>query len=544
MTRNAGCMYCFFMIPILLGEGMNEKKYAVLIVDDEYRIAMLISKLIHWEEMGLECAGVVDNSIIALETVQKEKIDIMITDIRMPQMDGMELIEKALNTNPDLKVIVISGYKEFEYAQKAIQFGVGSYLVKPINENALNESLKKIVQQCEKENETIHLKNTLSKSERIIKSNLLKDIIELDSVPKDTGEILKNGIYRGMDIKLDRDPSVEVNPVSEKQIVNKIISIVESKLLDIADSVLLCEKKDMHIYCLFSYQKENMPDLRDALGGVLLEIQKYLIESGAFVVTIGVGNEQSGIGDIRYSIKGAYRAVCNRIRLGTGRMIYEENIPPYEAEDIRITACVEEIRAIHASYSEERLTALINNLFEKYLQENEMDYSACYKLAEMLTEKFFDEFEEDKTESKRLILEKIQNSNSILKLKKMLKTELCEELKRSRAALESESVKPVRQAKQYIEEHYNEKIVLEDIAELVGLNPVYFSVLFKKETEMNFSAYLLQVRMSKAAEMICSTNETIAAIAEQVGYKDSRYFSQCFEKAMGVKPALYRRLHS
>lgn len=523
---------------------MERKKYRVLIVDDEYRIAVLISKLIHWEELNLECADFVDNSVIALEMVQKEQIDIMITDIRMPQMDGMELIEKSMNANPALKVIVISGYREFEYAQKAIQFGVGSYLVKPVNEAALNDNLKKIISECEKENEAIHMKNTVYKSERIIKSNLLKDIIEQDSMPNDTGDILKNGIYRGIDIKLDKEKQTDFSQENKQSIVSKIVNIVENRLKDITDSVLLCEKADLHIYCLFCYQEEKKTDIRNALGEILLSIQKYLMESEVYTVTIGVGNEQSGIGVIRYSIKGAYRAVCNRIRLGTGRLIYESSIPQYEPVDARITACVEELTAIHASYSEDKLLALINTLFEKYMQENEMDYSGCYKLAEMLTEKFFDEFSEDEKDNKKRILSKIQHSNSILRLKKMLKTELCEELKKNKEAAQSESVKPVRQAKEYVEKHYNEKIVLEDIAELVGLNPVYFSVLFKKETEMNFSAYLLQIRMNKAADMIIGTNETIAAIAEKVGYKDSRYFSQCFEKTMGVKPALYRRLHS
>jgi len=114
----------------------------------------------------------------------------------------------------------------------------------------------------------------------------------------------------------------------------------------------------------------------------------------------------------------------------------------------------------------------------------------------------------------------------------------------SREAIEAESAKPVRQARQYINEHYGEKIVLEDIADIVGLNPVYFSVLFKKETGINFSAYLVNVRLEKAKEMLCSTNETIAAVGESVGYRDSRYFSQIFTKTVGVKPVLYRKLHS
>jgi two-component system response regulator YesN len=129
-------------------------------------------------------------------------------------------------------------------------------------------------------------------------------------------------------------------------------------------------------------------------------------------------------------------------------------------------------------------------------------------------------------------------------MRTLLKDSLGQCLDASRAATEAESTKPIRQAQQYINEHYGEKIVLEDIAEIAELNPVYFSVLFKKETGINFSTYLSNVRMEKAKELICSSNKTIAAIAKQVGYKDSRYFSQTFYKTVGVKPALYRKLHS
>lgn len=109
---------------------------------------------------------------------------------------------------------------------------------------------------------------------------------------------------------------------------------------------------------------------------------------------------------------------------------------------------------------------------------------------------------------------------------------------------ETESAKPIRCAKQYMEEHYGEKIVLEDIADIVNLNPVYFSVLFKKETGMNFSAYLAGIRIEKAKEMIRGTNDTIAVIGERVGYRDTRYFSQTFTKIVGIKPALYRKIHA
>ncbi len=145
---------------------------------------------------------------------------------------------------------------------------------------------------------------------------------------------------------------------------------------------------------------------------------------------------------------------------------------------------------------------------------------------------------------RKKLLSSCQHCYTIPGLKNLLKTTLGEYLDASRTAVETEFMKPIRQAQQYIDEHYGDKIVLEDLAAIVNLNPVYFSVLFKKETGFNFSSYLVDIRMNKAKEMLRDTNETIAAIAERVGYRDARYFSQTFTKTVGVKPVLYRKLHS
>jgi two-component system response regulator YesN len=116
-------------------------------------------------------------------------------------------------------------------------------------------------------------------------------------------------------------------------------------------------------------------------------------------------------------------------------------------------------------------------------------------------------------------------------------------LKKIKEEVEKRSSKPVRQAQSYIENNYREKILLEDVACIVGLNPIYFSTLFKKETGTNFSQYLVNIRLEKAKELLTSTNQTIGAIAEEVGYKDIKYFSQLFSKNVGIKPAVYRKLH-
>ena len=116
----------------------------LVVADDEERVCRLIVALGNWEELGIKVVGTAANGIQALELIRKEKTDILITDIRMPGLNGLELIEKVREISPDIKIMIISGYANFEYAQNALKQGVSDYLLKPINKDALNESLTKI----------------------------------------------------------------------------------------------------------------------------------------------------------------------------------------------------------------------------------------------------------------------------------------------------------------------------------------------------------------------------------------------------------------
>lgn len=122
---------------------MQNKKWRVLIVDDEFRIGRLIKKLIHWGEFALECVDVVDNGGTAFEIIQSVRCpDVVITDIRMPKINGLELIAMTREIHKNMKFVVISGYKEFEYAHQALQYGVEDYLLKPVNEEELDALAK------------------------------------------------------------------------------------------------------------------------------------------------------------------------------------------------------------------------------------------------------------------------------------------------------------------------------------------------------------------------------------------------------------------
>lgn len=534
---------------------MQNRKWRVLIVDDEFRIGMLIRKLIKWDEYDMEFVDAVDNGETAFQIIKEKRPDIVITDIRMPKLSGLDLICMTREISRDIKFVVISGYKEFEYAHRALQYGVDDYLLKPISEDELNKVLKKIHKEfLQKEHqikERQELQEKVTQSRQIIKRDFLKNIIEQEDADEveDARVALEGEVYRGIDIKLDYVDYSKSDRKQDRLTVERIVTIVEGILKEVSEEVLICEKENLHIYCLFNYDYSRAKLIKNSINDILSEIKEYLIGFEQYEVTIGVGTERTDFAGIRFSIREANRAVGNRIKMGTGRLIYAEaaargvdNTDENPVERYR-----ESFLASLEVYSRENMEQCLNQIFSSFMLRDDIDFSGCYTAAEELIDLFFgymDLHQEESRQLRKRLGGSCQHCYSITQLKNLLKTELGSYLDMNRAAAEDESVKPVRQAKQYIDEHYSEKIVLEDIAEVIGLNPVYFSVLFKKEAGMNFSAYLMNVRMEKAKEMLCSSNETIAAIGERVGYKDSRYFSQTFAKVVGVKPALYRKLHS
>ena len=238
---------------------MQSKKWHVLIVDDEFRIGTLIKKLIHWDELNLDCMAVVDNGGTAFEIIQSESCpNVVITDIRMPKIDGLELIIMTKELQKDMKFIVISGYKEFEYAHQALKYGVEDYLLKPVSEDELNHVLKKISEELsaswQSEQEQRAFKETVSESRHIIKRDFLKNIIETEEpeVVDDRVEF-QGEIYRGIDIKLDYVDYNKKDKKQDKLTTSRIEEIVERILKTETEEVLICEKENLHIYCLFNY---------------------------------------------------------------------------------------------------------------------------------------------------------------------------------------------------------------------------------------------------------------------------------------------------
>lgn len=534
-------------------------RFKVIIVDDEFRIGVLIEKLIEWEKLGLQCLAVLDNGEAAYQAIMEKDPDIVITDVRMPRVNGLDLIQMTKERKENVQFIVVSGYKEFEYAHRALQYGVNHYLLKPIDEDELNNVLKELIDKLISRHEDMRnieeMEKTVQTSKFIIRENVLKHLMNPEKeVTSDEIEVnyqleLKDGLYQGIDVKLDYWDYEKSDSKQDKITTDRVISIIESNLEGIVKEQLICQKENLHIYCLMNYEADQMREVRNCINKILSELKAFLIRFEQYEVTIGIGTTEHEIGKIRHSIQEANHAVQNRIKCGTGRLIYVENLTLGKSVDLKeiINDHKDDLRAGIDTYNRAVFEQSINQIYAEIQTKEGLDYANFYYLSDELVEFFFDTIDVDNKEGKELkqfLLDASQHCYSVIKLKGLLKEYMGEYLDVCMKNAESATTKPIREIQKYIEEHYAEKILLEDVAEIVELNPVYLSTLFKKETGKNFSTYLTNVRIDVAKGMLCSSNETIAAIADRVGYKDTRYFSQTFTKLVGIKPILYRKLHS
>lgn len=530
---------------------MSEKK-SVIIVDDEIHIGVLIKELINWDRLNMECLGIFDNSLLALDFIENNKPDIIITDIRMPQINGLELIRRTKELGGNAHFIVVSGYREFEYAHKALAYGVENYILKPVNQDELNTTLSKIKVEISENSSLTAVKNelrrTVEEKEHLIRQNAWRKIIDQrNDFELEVANELQGGFYQVWDIKLDYVNYDNRESRQDQITLDRIDQILEDSLGKFVKEILIHHKSNLHIYCLLNYIENDREVNIESTNLILSELTDYLRGFDQYIVTIGIGRTAKNIEDIRSSLKGAYRAVCNRLRYGAERVIYERDIPEYDDHVIEkvINQHRSDLMINLDSFNIEGVKAQISVMFSELINTDNLDTTCCYLIAESIGNIISEKTNEGVTpyQFKEKLVNCIQHCNRFVQLKKNMLRETERFLKKIKEEVEKRSSKPVRQAQSYIENNYREKILLEDVACIVGLNPIYFSTLFKKETGTNFSQYLVNIRLEKAKELLTSTNQTIGAIAEEVGYKDIKYFSQLFSKNVGIKPAVYRKLH-
>lgn len=395
----------------------------LMIVDDDIIIRRGLSQAIPWEEYGFCIAGVAGDGQVALDMVEQVVPDIIIADIRMPHIDGLELAKLLQLKCPEIKVILLTAYKDFEYAKTAIKLNVYDYLLKPVDNQALLEVVARAA---------------LAKAEQQKVNQKLEE-----SKP-----LLLQQFFLGL--------------IEERYSPDELRTKME--LLEIAE---LSSPLVIAIIKLDGFY-QNILFKKDNLKGSVLELIKELTEKRK-VLIIDTGQDEIVL------IGSAEDANDTRLILDMGRLI----------ELIRQTTA----EKLHA-----KVKLGIGKTYDNLLQTGRSYAEACTAL------------------EINHVLGSMQNTL-------------------------------VGQAIDYITGHYNQSdLSLQEIAGVIHLSPTYLSSIFKKEQGINFSDFVLDLRMDKAKELLSSGVLRVYEVAELVGYNNVHYFSACFKKYTGISPTDYKKV--
>ncbi|MGP1376247.1 MAG: response regulator transcription factor [Bulleidia sp.] len=534
--------------------GIYMNKMTAIIVDDEYRIGQLISKLIHFNELSISILKIFDNSMEALKFICENKPDIVISDIQMPMIDGLELIRRTIERDLHPHFILISGYREFEYARTALKYGVEDYLLKPVNEEELNKILQNVcsrhsrMQKEEEENKKLkesakreHILNGRDALLVLLKSPYLGSI---EMFNRSYRTHFQTGDFLLLSIKLDYE-FIEEETSQNQFLIRTIVTSFENYFRNVVYEQLYAAVTDDEIYGLLNYETGKTDDLTESLRRFFYEIINKVESIPSYHATVAI-SDKCDLQDVFDQRKVIQRRISQRYCYGTNRVIAETNVSLTAYKPTLEYGLKAKLSFAAASFDNTALKEYIDDAFSTLLPVKPEEANRVSELAYDVVDCVLAEYsptDEIRSEKER-IYKRIGHCWCIENIIEVLKKELSDVVTEQERRHKTQTRKPIKEALDYIHNHYGEKITLETISDLLQINASYFSTIFKKETGENFQNYLTKFRIEKAKELLITTQDTMASIAAKVGYTDTRYFSQIFIKTVGLKPSLYRKMYA
>lgn len=538
---------------------MNEIK--VFLVEDEMVIRRGIKNSIDWEKEGYIFCGEASDGELAYPMIIKEKPDILITDIRMPFMDGLELCKLVKEELPNIKILILSGYDEFDYAKEAIRLGVSEYLLKPISSGKLLEALNGVSESIRREKEDKDLvrkymeemrENTEHEKQKFFEQMIAGNLSMADAL--ETGKKYEMNLSAGMyNLLLFRFTLGEENRKSGELLGEAEYAI--KKLTERLEYVFEFQRDvEGWAFLLMADNEEQMSERVKELSKDLEEIMKNYSTIAYFG---GIGQPVARLRELEESFREAERALAARFTMELNRIISVEDIRMAQnvdtLDDIEITSFgeIEKTRTMLEKFLnngaedeiDEFVDVYINELPEENLKSVLMRQyiimdayivmmSFCEKI-EGIEGEMQAQSEELKNSMKTIqTLEEIKNYIRML-LKKIIGVRDTISGRRYSDIIEI--------AKDQIRKTYmSDEISLNTIAAEVGMSPSYFSSIFSKEMGKTFVEYLTEIRMDRAKELLMCSSMKTSEIGYEVGYKDPHYFSYIFKKTQNCTPKEFR----
>ncbi|PAT01714.1 hypothetical protein CI105_05570 [Candidatus Izimaplasma bacterium ZiA1] len=522
-----------------------EKIYTIILVDDEDDVrGRLVSKIS--QNSNFKVLGSASNGYDALELIEKLSPDIVITDIKMPFINGIELTKIIRRDFPKIKIAFVSGYDEFEYAREAIELSVVSFLMKPVTVDDINEFLSKLKTKLDEEHSFLYdetkLQNLYDASKPILVENIFKSMLYQDKITDDTIKQFKflDIFFTGnkfLLINLMFNSSDDIAAFEKKRIfLNNLIETSFNKY-----SFVKSMRLNKNTLILINASNLFIRDVESILYEIIIRMNEF----SNIKLQVGVSDIFTDLKEFSYAFERASKALEATKYLNVGDIVLYKDICDKKKIDLSISKDqMRDIRYIFKHGSKKEREDLIKKLTTSTLIEQNSIINHQYYVANIIS------FIYDFALSLNIDISQIANENlmdtlmSFNDLKQIL--EYSEEIILKIRNYNKDNTKnkaddTLSQIIEYIDNNFEDpQINLESICDKFQISVSYMSMIFKKEKQTTFTKYLVALRMEKAMELLKYKTDKIIEISEQVGYNEVYYFSHSFKKYTGYSPKEYR----
>ncbi|MCD5002042.1 response regulator transcription factor [Enterococcus saccharolyticus] len=480
--------------------------YKVMLVDDEYMILEGLKQILPWENLGFEIVKTARNANEAFAYLSEHTIDLLVTDITMPEMNGIELVRTAQLLGYHFSTIILSGYQEFEYVKKGMQLGVKNYLVKPVDKQELLETVQKIKE----------------------------DFIEQHHLEAQQQAYLETSLIRWLNDELNEREFQELMEAYELGIKGPYIAVQVSGSVSLLENITDCLIKDQQQLLLTNWIHTE--------GHLVWIYQGTHQDLTAYLLTIEkeLGNQLEWlIGEMVDEWQNVYESFEKIQQIAAMKNFYPDLLPTSQLEltgprkvELSFLSFNQALMIGDSKTIECELTTIFDEMVSHHYDPEDARYIVFFLFTDIarqyptITNSLYDE-----------TIQGIRNSQTINELHHLLESLL---LKLKAEVIEKPFSDIVQKVVDYVQSDYQQDLNLKMIADELYLNVVYLGQLFKKETRYSFSQYLNHVRIRKAQQLLLNTGKTINEISEEIGYNNTNYFSKMFKKLNGITPKDFR----
>ncbi|SFT15889.1 response regulator [Paenibacillus sp. BC26] len=527
----------------------------VFVVDDEERQRNSIIKHIDWKRYQMRVVGQSEDAEHAIELAQLEAPDLLITDIRMMGMDGVELSSRMRKINPGMHIIMVTGYEEFEYAKSAVDIGVDAFLVKPIIFDELTTILERICQSQQlalsKSREDLLIKEQLDAFKPIAREQFLREMIhglvlgeEVIKARADAlGMFASEGIRRVLIVVIDANPE---STLSKEEQIGHAQQMLHESVVAICGSLLEEITTTQRGNIVLVLRDTESGDFEAATEQILHSLGREAGNVDFCKICIGAGPSIPALSQLSESFLLAQRAVNQRL-LGSDEhtfryQVLKESVEsPEKSSDELIGDFFEVLGAGDSQSSLSLLGELLRNIAGNLHIQGTQLRSLCLQLisgANRVAAEIGDVSRHVGSEKKlwEQILDCREEPELLQETVRIL-TGLCDFIAERK---KSHSQIVVQKALDLMNEQFKENLSLRSVAESVFLSPNYLGALFRSELGVSFTDQLIHIRVNKAKEMLQNSQLKLYEVAESVGYQNIGYFTSLFKRITGFSPKEYR----